>query len=73
VVKEASVGEFSCIPYILSFFSALTWTWYSLPVVSSGWENLTVASISAIGILFEFAFIIIYIWFAPRDKKVRNF
>ncbi|KAK3137261.1 hypothetical protein QOZ80_5BG0449990 [Eleusine coracana subsp. coracana] len=69
VIKEASVGEFSCIPYILSFFSALIWTWYGLPVVSAGWENLTVASISAIGILFEFSFIIIYIWFAPRDKK----
>ncbi|TVU16958.1 hypothetical protein EJB05_32962, partial [Eragrostis curvula] len=69
VIKEATVGEFSCIPYILSFFSALTWTWYSLPIVSTGWENLSVASISSIGILFEFSFISIYIWFAPGGKK----
>ncbi|CAL5097577.1 unnamed protein product [Urochloa decumbens] len=69
VIKEASVGEFSCIPYILTLFSCLTYSWYGFPVVSSGWKNFTVFLISSIGVLFEISFISIYIWFAPREKK----
>ncbi|KAL6864882.1 hypothetical protein ACP4OV_016033 [Aristida adscensionis] len=69
VIKEASVGEFSCIPYILTLFSSLLYSWYGFPVVSQGWENLTVGTISFAGVLFETAFISIYLWFAPREKK----
>jgi hypothetical protein len=70
VIRKGSVEEFSCIPYILTLFSNLTYTWYGLPVVSSGWENWTVFGISSLGALFESTFIIIYTWFAPRGKKV---
>ncbi|KAG2623852.1 hypothetical protein PVAP13_3KG084100 [Panicum virgatum] len=69
VIKEASVGEFSCIPYILTLFSCLTYSWYGFPIVSSGWKNLTVFLISSIGVIFEISFIGIYLWFAPREKK----
>jgi solute carrier family 50 protein (sugar transporter) len=70
VIKEASVGEFSCLPYILALLSALTWSWYGFPVVSNGWENLSLFGTCAIGVIFEMSFIIIYIWYAPREKKV---
>uniref|UniRef100_A0A0E0KZU2 Bidirectional sugar transporter SWEET n=2 Tax=Oryza punctata TaxID=4537 RepID=A0A0E0KZU2_ORYPU len=69
VIKKASIEEFSCIPYILALFSCLTYSWYGFPVVSYGWENLTVCSISLLGVLFEGTFISIYVWFAPRGKK----
>ncbi|KAL5221845.1 hypothetical protein ABZP36_026558 [Zizania latifolia] len=69
VVKKGSVQEFSCVPYILALFNCLLYTWYGLPVVSSGWENSTVSSINGLGILLEITFISIYIWFAPREKK----
>lgn len=69
VIKKGSVEEFSCIPYILSWFSALIYTWYSVPMVSYGWENLSLCSVCILGVLFETAFISIYIWFAPREKK----
>ncbi|KAI5021536.1 bidirectional sugar transporter SWEET3a [Hordeum vulgare subsp. vulgare] len=69
VIKKGSVEEYSCIPYILTLFSSLTYTWYGLPVVSSGWENWTLSGISSLGVLFESTFIGIYIWFAPREKK----
>ena len=70
MVKEANVGEFSCVPYILALFSAFTWGWYGFPIVSYGWENLTLFGTCAVGVLFETSFVIVYIWFAPRDKKV---
>uniref|UniRef100_A0A0D9UYD8 Bidirectional sugar transporter SWEET n=2 Tax=Leersia perrieri TaxID=77586 RepID=A0A0D9UYD8_9ORYZ len=60
VVKKGSVEEFSCVPYILALFNCLLYTWYGLPVVSSGWENSTVSSINGLGILLEIAFISIY-------------
>ncbi|CAN6353362.1 unnamed protein product [Urochloa humidicola] len=69
VIREASVGEFSCIPYIITLFSALTWGWYGFPVVSCGWKNLSVSGTCCIGVLFEISFVSIYIWFAPREKK----
>jgi solute carrier family 50 (sugar transporter) len=49
MIKEASVGDFSCIPYILTLFSSLMYMWYSFLVVSSGWENLTLSIINIIG------------------------
>ncbi|XP_006643923.1 bidirectional sugar transporter SWEET3b [Oryza brachyantha] len=69
VVKKGSVEEFSCVPYILALFNCLLYTWYGLPVVSSGWENSTVSSINGLGILLEITFISIYTWFAPKEKK----
>ncbi|KAF0924577.1 hypothetical protein E2562_010211 [Oryza meyeriana var. granulata] len=69
VIKKASVEEYSCIPYILALFSCLTYSWYGFPAVSYGWENLTVCTISSLGVLFESTFISIYVWFAPRGKK----
>uniref|UniRef100_A0A0D3EL61 Bidirectional sugar transporter SWEET n=1 Tax=Oryza barthii TaxID=65489 RepID=A0A0D3EL61_9ORYZ len=60
VIKKGSVEEFSCVPYILALFNCLLYTWYGLPVVSSGWENSTVSSINGLGILLEIAFISIY-------------
>jgi solute carrier family 50 protein (sugar transporter) len=38
--------------------------------VSDGWENLSLFGTCAVGVLFETSFVIVYIWFAPRDKKV---
>ncbi|KAG2586117.1 bidirectional sugar transporter SWEET3b-like [Panicum virgatum] len=69
VIKKGNVEEFSCVPYILALFNCLLYTWYGLPVVSSGWENMTVSTINGLGILLEIAFISIYVWFAPREKK----
>jgi solute carrier family 50 protein (sugar transporter) len=69
VIKKGNVEEFSCVPYILALFNCLLYTWYGLPVVSSGWENLPVATINGLGILLEITFIGIYIWFAPAEKK----
>ncbi|CAD6233243.1 unnamed protein product [Miscanthus lutarioriparius] len=60
VVKKGNVEEFSCVPYILALLNCLLYTWYGLPVVSSGWENLPVATINGLGILLEITFIGIY-------------
>ncbi|RLM92618.1 bidirectional sugar transporter SWEET3b-like [Panicum miliaceum] len=60
VIKKGNVEEFSCVPYILALFNCFLYTWYGLPVVSSGWENMTVSTINGLGILLEITFISIY-------------
>ncbi|KAK4571324.1 hypothetical protein RGQ29_029930 [Quercus rubra] len=69
VIKKKSTEAFSCVPYIISLFNCLLYTWYGLPVVSYGWENFAVVSTNGIGILLEFSYIAIYFWYAPAKNK----
>ncbi|XP_022958511.1 bidirectional sugar transporter SWEET3b-like [Cucurbita moschata] len=70
VVKKKSTEEFSCVPYIVALLNCLLYTWYALPVVSNGWENFPVVTINGFGVLLEFSFIFIYVWFSsPKRKK----
>ncbi|KAI0524145.1 hypothetical protein KFK09_003509 [Dendrobium nobile] len=68
VIQKRSTGEYSCIPYLLALFNCLNYTWYGLPIVSYGWENISVVTVNGAGVLLEFSFIIIYIWFS----SIRN-
>jgi len=67
-----STEEFSCIPYIISLFNCLLYTWYGLPVVSYKWENFAVVSTNGIGILLEFSYIAIYFWYASAKNKASS-
>lgn len=71
VIKKKSTEEFSCFPYIIALLNCLLYTWYGLPVVSCGWENFPVVTINGLGILLEFSFILIYIWFASARIKIK--
>ncbi|XP_058206113.1 bidirectional sugar transporter SWEET3 isoform X2 [Rhododendron vialii] len=71
VIRKKSTEEFSCVPYIIALLNCLLYTWYGSPVVSLGWENLSLVTINGAGILLEISFILIFFWFASvRDKKV---
>lgn len=69
VINKRSTEEFSCVPYILALTNCYFYTWYGLPIVSCGWENLTIVTINGIGILLELSFILIYFWFATATGK----
>ncbi|KAG9448415.1 hypothetical protein H6P81_014543 [Aristolochia fimbriata] len=69
VVRKKSTEEFSCLPYIIALLNCLLYTWYGLPVVSCGWENLTVVTVNGIGILLEFSFVLVYLWFTSLHNK----
>ncbi|KAL0925120.1 hypothetical protein M5K25_003429 [Dendrobium thyrsiflorum] len=72
VIQKRSTGEYSCIPYLLALFNCLNYTWYGLPIVSYGWENISVVTVNGVGVLLEFSFIIIYILFSPIAKTKRK-
>ncbi|XP_073131350.1 bidirectional sugar transporter SWEET3 [Henckelia pumila] len=69
VIRKKSTEEFSCTPYIIALLNCLLYTWYGLPVVSYKWENFPVVTINGLGILLEFSFIMIYLYFASANRK----
>ncbi|XP_074284573.1 bidirectional sugar transporter SWEET3 [Silene latifolia] len=71
IIRKKSTQEYSCVPYIVALLNCLIYTWYGLPIVSSGWENFPLITINGLGILLESSFIIIYLWFASTRGKVK--
>ncbi|XP_071927120.1 bidirectional sugar transporter SWEET3b-like [Coffea arabica] len=69
VLRKKNTEDFSCVPYIVALLNCFLYAWYGLPIVSRGWENFTVVSINAIGVLLELSFISIYLRFAPANAK----
>ncbi|XP_027102550.1 bidirectional sugar transporter SWEET3 isoform X1 [Coffea arabica] len=69
VIRKRSTEEFSCIPYTIALLNCFLYTWYGLPVVSNGWENVPVVTINGLGILLELSFVFIYFCFAPANAK----
>ncbi|CAL1390996.1 unnamed protein product [Linum trigynum] len=71
VIKRKSTEEYSCVPYIIALLNCLLYTWYGLPIVSYRWENFPVATINGLGILLEFSFVLVYLWFASTREKIK--
>lgn len=71
VIKDKSVGQFACTPYVIALFNCLTYTWYGFPAVSNGWENLLVSTVNGVGIFPECFAICTYLFFAPPKLKLR--
>lgn len=70
VIKEKSVGQYSCTPYLIALFNCLVYTWYGFPVVSNGWENFLVSTVNGVGIVPECFAICTYIVYAlPKFKR----
>lgn len=70
VIKEKSVGQYSCTPYVIALFNCLTYTWYGFPVVSNGWENFLVSTVNGVGIVPEcFAICTYIVYAAPKLKQ----
>ncbi|KAI3960422.1 hypothetical protein MKW98_017146 [Papaver atlanticum] len=71
VIEKKSTGEFSCIPYVSALLNCIIYTWYGSPLVSRGWENLSLVTINGVGIALELSFISIYFWYSsPRGRKL---
>ncbi|KAI3731356.1 hypothetical protein L1987_62544 [Smallanthus sonchifolius] len=69
VIRKKSTEEFSFVPYTVSLMNCLFYTWYGLPVVSYKWENFPMITINGLGIILEFSFVIIFIWYTSPKQK----
>lgn len=70
VIKKKSTQEFSCVPYIVALLNALIYTWYGLPIVSKGWENVPLITVNGLGVLLESSFVLLFICFTSSRNKV---
>lgn len=71
VIKKKSTEGFSFVPYIVALSNCLLGNWYAMPVVSYGWQNFSLVTVTGLGILLEVSFLLIYLRFAPSRAKVK--
>ncbi|XP_024020545.1 bidirectional sugar transporter SWEET2a [Morus notabilis] len=69
IIRNHSTEQFSGLPYIYSFLNCLICLWYGTPIISPG--VILVATVNSIGAVFQFLYIIIFIFYAERVKKLK--
>lgn len=71
VIKKKSTQGYSYVPYIVALLNALIYTWYGLPIVSKGWENVSLFTVNALGSLLESCYVLVYLCFTSPKGKVK--
>ncbi|RYQ96310.1 hypothetical protein Ahy_B08g092017 isoform B [Arachis hypogaea] len=71
IIRNGSTEMFSGLPYIYSLMNCLICMWYGTPLISP--DNLLVTTVNSIGAVFQFVYIIIFLVYAEKSKKVRMF
>ncbi|KAK7401745.1 hypothetical protein VNO78_13462 [Psophocarpus tetragonolobus] len=69
IIRNGSTEMFSGLPYIYSLLNCLICMWYGTPLISS--DNLLVTTVNSIGAVFQFVYIILFLMYAEKAKKVR--
>ncbi|GBG63661.1 hypothetical protein CBR_g38973 [Chara braunii] len=69
VVKEKEVGDFSILPYVATWVNCVIWLYYALPMVSD--DNVTLATISGMGLAFSTVFVLIYLIYCKPSKRTK--
>lgn len=68
IIRNHSTEQFSGLPYVYSLLNCLICLWYGLPYVTPG--IILVATVNSIGAIFQLVYIIIFIAYAEKTKKV---
>lgn len=68
IIRSKSTEQFSGQPYIYALLNCLLCLWYGLPIVSP--NIIHIATVNSIGAAFQFVYIIIFIVFAEKRKKM---
>ncbi|KAF5728235.1 Bidirectional sugar transporter SWEET2 -like protein [Tripterygium wilfordii] len=69
VIRNRSTEQFSCLPYIYALLNCLICVWYGSPFISV--DNVPVMTVNSIGGVFQLAYIILFIVYAEKTKKLR--
>ncbi|XP_020228613.1 bidirectional sugar transporter SWEET2 [Cajanus cajan] len=71
IMRNGSTEMFSGLPYIYSLLNCLICLWYGTPLISA--DNLLITTVNSIGAVFQFVYIILFLMYAEKAKKVRMF
>ncbi|XVF04441.1 hypothetical protein REPUB_Repub05bG0083100 [Reevesia pubescens] len=69
IIRNQSTERFSGLPYVYALLNCLICTWYGTPFVS--YDNVLVMTVNSIGVVFQIAYIILFIIYADKEKKMR--
>ncbi|CAJ1957714.1 unnamed protein product [Sphenostylis stenocarpa] len=69
IIRNGSTEMFSGMPFIYSLLNCLICMWYGTPLISA--DNLLVTTVNSIGAVFQFVYIILFLMYAEKAKKVR--
>ncbi|KAF8018906.1 hypothetical protein BT93_H3717 [Corymbia citriodora subsp. variegata] len=69
IVRNRSTEQFSGSPYIYTLLNSLICLWYGLPLMSPG--IIMVATVNGIGVVFQAVYIIIFIAYTNKARKVK--
>ncbi|PIA65578.1 hypothetical protein AQUCO_00100818v1 [Aquilegia coerulea] len=68
--KRKDVEEFSPNPYLAGVMNCLMWIYYGLPFVTG--KNTLVITINSVGLVLEFIYIGIFLWYCKTKKQRVN-
>ncbi|MBA0716599.1 hypothetical protein Golax_015419, partial [Gossypium laxum] len=69
IIRNQSTENFSGLPYIYALLNCLICTWYGTPLVSH--DNVPVMTVNSIGAVFQITYIVTFIVYADKEKKMR--
>ncbi|KAG6591774.1 Bidirectional sugar transporter SWEET2 [Cucurbita argyrosperma subsp. argyrosperma] len=69
VIRNKTTEQFSGLPYIYALLNCLICLWYGTPLVSP--RNTMVMTVNSIGAVFQLAYIILFITYAEKGKKIK--
>ncbi|KAL2326850.1 hypothetical protein Fmac_020277 [Flemingia macrophylla] len=69
IIRNESTEMFSGLPYFYSLLNCLICLWYGTPLISP--DNLLVTTVNSIGAAFQLVYIILFLMYAERAKKVK--
>nr|XP_043608542.1 bidirectional sugar transporter SWEET6b-like [Erigeron canadensis] len=67
--KKKSVEQFSPVPYLVTFVNCGLWIFYGLPLVHP--HSLLVTTTNGAGIIIESVYLLLFIIYCDRKKRVR--
>ncbi|MBA0729257.1 hypothetical protein Golax_020565, partial [Gossypium laxum] len=68
VVKKKSTENYKGVPYITTFLSTSLWTFYGI----MNPDGLLVVTVNGAGAIFQLIYVILFLVYAPKDKKVKT-
>ncbi|KAF5460862.1 hypothetical protein F2P56_020703 [Juglans regia] len=69
ILRNQSTEQFSGLPYVYALLNCLLCTWYGTPLISS--NNILVMTVNSAGAVFQLIYIILFITYAEKGRKVR--
>ncbi|XP_022141801.1 bidirectional sugar transporter SWEET2 [Momordica charantia] len=69
VIRNRTTEQFSGLPYIYALLNCLICLWYGSPLISP--SNIMVMTVNSIGAVFQLVYIILFITYAEKDKKMK--